>query len=30
MKINLAKQLAGDIPDNIIALTLDGMPPKAG
>jgi hypothetical protein len=30
MKIDLAKQLAEETPDAIIASTLDGMPPKAG
>jgi hypothetical protein len=30
MKIDLAKQLADESPDDIIATTPDGMPPKAG
>jgi hypothetical protein len=29
MKINLAKQLADEIPDDIIATTAKGIPPKA-
>jgi hypothetical protein len=29
MKINLAKQLADEIPDDIMATTPEGIPPKA-
>jgi hypothetical protein len=30
MKISLAKQLADEIPDDIIATTPEVIPPKAG